>query len=258
MLVVISPAKTLDFETPAKTKQSSQPDFLDASECLIEQLRELNPADISALMKISDKLGQLNFARFHDWQQPFTADNAKQALLAFKGDVYTGLDAESFKADDFKFAQKHLRILSGLYGLLRPLDLIQPYRLEMGTKFENSAGKNLYAFWDETITGAVNAQLKKLKSETLVNLASNEYFKAIKPKQLTAEVVTPVFKDLKAGKYKIISFYAKKARGLMSAYIIKNRLTDAEQLKAFDCEGYRYNPAMSTAHEPTFIRDHAE
>ena len=258
MLIVISPAKTLDYETPAKTKTFSEPDFLDQSQVLIEELRELNPAQVSSLMKISDKLGQLNFARYHDWSRPFTADNAKQALLAFKGDVYTGLEAESFKAQDFKFAQKHLRILSGLYGLLRPLDLMQPYRLEMGTKFANSQGKNLYEFWGSTITDGLNAQLKKLKSQQLINLASNEYFKSVQPKALNAEVITPVFKDQKNGQYKIISFYAKKARGLMSAYIIKNRLTDAEQLKDFDLEGYRYNAAMSKTNEPVFIRDHAE
>jgi cytoplasmic iron level regulating protein YaaA (DUF328/UPF0246 family) len=258
MLIVISPAKTLDYETPAKTKTFSEPDYLDQSQLLIEELQALNPAQISSLMKISDKLGQLNFARYHDWQRPFNVENAKQALLAFKGDVYTGLDAESFKAQDFKFAQKHLRILSGLYGLLRPLDLMQPYRLEMGTKFANSKGKNLYEFWDETITDGINQQLKKTKSQYLVNLASNEYFKAVKAKSLNAEVITPVFKDQKNGQYKIISFYAKKARGLMSAYIIKNRITDVAQLKNFDVDGYRYNAAMSKDNEPTFIRDHVE
>ncbi len=255
MLMVISPAKTLDFETPAKTKVSTQPDFLDQSQLLIDQLRELSPSDISGLMSISDKLGNLNFDRFLNWHTPFDVDNAKQAVLAFKGDVYTGLDAESFNSKDFKFAQKHLRILSGLYGLLRPLDYIQPYRLEMGTKFANEGGDNLYQFWGEQITDAMNAQLKKSNSEVLLNLASNEYFKSIQQKNINADIITPVFKDLKNGKYKIISFYAKKARGLMSAYVIKNQLTDVEDIKQFDTDGYRYNAAMSSAREWVFTRD---
>lgn len=255
MLMVISPAKTLDFETPAKTKVSTQPDFLDQSQLLIDQLRELSPSDISGLMSISDKLGNLNFDRFLNWHTPFDVDNAKQAVLAFKGDVYTGLDAESFNSKDFKFAQKHLRILSGLYGLLRPLDYIQPYRLEMGTKFANEGGDNLYQFWGEQITDAMNAQLKKANSEVLLNLASNEYFKSIQQKNINADIITPVFKDLKNGKYKIISFYAKKARGLMSAYVIKNQLTDVEDIKQFDTDGYRYNAAMSSAREWVFTRD---
>lgn len=254
MLLVISPAKNLDYETPAKTKQSTQPDYLQESQLLIDELKALAPQDVSKLMHISDKLGVLNYDRFQQWSPPFTADNAKQAVLAFNGDVYTGLDAESFKADDFKFAQKHLRILSGLYGLLRPLDLMQPYRLEMGTKFENQRGKNLYDFWGETITEGLNQQLKTLKTEVLVNLASNEYFKSVKPKALNAEIITPVFKDWKGDKYKIISFYAKKARGLMCAYAIHNRITDAEQLKGFDYEGYSFNEGMSSAKEWVFTR----
>ena len=255
MLMVISPAKTLDFETAAKTKVSTTPDFLDQSQQLIDQLQVLSPADISGLMGISDKLGTLNFDRFSQWHTPFDAANAKQALLAFKGDVYTGLDAESFNSKDFSFAQKHLRILSGLYGLLRPLDLIQPYRLEMGTKFANKGGANLYQFWGGLITDAMNAQLKKTKSDVLVNLASNEYFKSLQSKELSADIITPVFKDFKNGKYKIISFYAKKARGLMSAYVIKNKITEVEDIKAFDTDGYRYNAAMSTAREWVFLRD---
>ena len=255
MLMVISPAKTLDFDSPAKTKVATEPDFLADSQQLIDQLRALSPSDISNLMKISDKLGVLNFDRFASWHTPFDRDNAKQALLAFKGDVYTGLDAESFSADDFKFAQKHLRILSGLYGLLRPLDLIQPYRLEMGTKFGNERGANLYAFWGGQLTEAVNAQLKKSKSEVLLNLASNEYFKALQPKGINAELITPVFKDWKNDQYKIISFYAKKARGLMAAYVIKNRIEDVEAIKQFDVEGYYFDPASSTAAEWVFLRD---
>jgi hypothetical protein len=256
MLIVISPAKTLDFETPAKTKIKTIPDFLDDSAQLVAALREMSPADISGLMGVSDKIGNLNFDRFLNWHTPFDTTNAKQALLAFKGDVYTGLDAESFSASDFKFAQKHLRILSGLYGLLRPLDLIQPYRLEMGTRFANERGKNLYEFWGSSITEALNTQLSKTKSDVLLNLASNEYFKVLQPKAINADIITPVFKDLKSGKYKIVSFYAKKARGLMSAYVIKQQIDDVEAIKQFDSEGYAYNAAMSTAREWVFTRDH--
>ena len=254
MLLVISPAKNLDYETPVHTRQSSMPEFLQSSQLLIDELKHLAPQDISKLMGISDKLGVLNYDRFQQWSTPFTSENAKQAVLAFNGDVYTGLNASSFKADDFKFAQQHLRILSGLYGLLRPLDLMQPYRLEMGTKFANSQGKDLYGFWGEKITDALNQQLHKIKSDLLVNLASNEYFKSVQPKQLNAQVITPVFKDWKGDKYKIISFYAKKARGLMGAYIIKNRITAVEALKGFDREGYSFNEAMSSASELVFTR----
>lgn len=255
MLLVISPAKTLDFETPSHIEQFTQGDFLPRSQKLISQLQKLNPDDISALMKISPKLGELNHQRFMNWSRPFTPDNAKVAALAFRGDVYTGLDADSFSEDNFEFAQQHLRILSGLYGLLRPLDLIQPYRLEMGTRFENKDGKNLYEFWDNKISQALNKQLADIDSQVLVNLASNEYFSAIKPKILKADIITPVFKDYKNDKYKIISFYAKKARGLMAAYIIKQRLTDVEQLKSFDSEGYYFSAEQSTAREWVFLRD---
>ena len=257
MLMVISPAKTLDFETLPTTSEHTTPDFLDDSAELIEQLRELSPHDVSALMKISDKLGNLNFDRFLSWDRKFTPDNAKQALLAFKGDVYTGLNAESMSGDDLLWAQDHLRILSGLYGLLRPLDLIQAYRLEMGTKLANGRGKDLYQFWGSKITEALNQQQADENLPVLVNLASNEYFKSVQSKQLTAEIITPVFKDWKGDKYKIISFYAKKARGLMVAYIIRNRLSDVEQIKSFDSEGYVYNPAMSSAREWVFTREAA-
>jgi len=202
-------------------------------------------------------LGSLNFGRYQDWQPSFTTDNAKQALLAFKGDVYTGLQAEEMSEDDLQWAQNHLRILSGLYGLLRPLDLMQPYRLEMGTKFANAGGKNLYEFWGEKITEGLNAELAKQPTPVLINLASNEYFKAVKPKVLNAEIITPVFKDWKNDKYKIISFFAKKARGLMSQYIIKNRIEDAEQIKQFALAGYQYNEAMSSAKEWVFTRQAA-
>ena len=255
MLIVVSPAKTLDYDTPPATKTFSQPDFLKQSETLIKQLRKLSPDRIGSLMKISDKLSQLNAARFEAWQQPFTPDNAKQAVLAFKGDVYTGLDAESLTEKQFRFAQRHLRILSGLYGLLRPLDLMQAYRLEMGTKFVNKAGKDLYAFWGDRITEKLNEEISVQKDNVLVNLASNEYFKSVKPGLLKGQVITPVFKDWKNGQYKIISFYAKKARGLMCRYAIDNNITRVEKLKGFDYEGYACNESMSSETEWVFIRD---
>jgi len=257
MLLIISPAKTLDFETPPRSKLTSIPDFLPRSSVLIDELRGLSPANLSDLMSISEKLGELNCERFLNWHTPFDSDNAKQALLAFKGDVYTGLDADSLSAKDFRFAQKHLRILSGLYGLLRPMDLIQAYRLEMGTKFNNSGGANLYQFWGDTVTEAINVQLAETRSKVLVNLASNEYYKVVNKKLLAADVITPVFKDLKNDKYKIISFYAKKARGMMSAYVIKNQLKNVEQLKQFDGGGYRYCADQSTARDWVFTRDQA-
>ena len=257
MLTVISPAKTLDFETAPGTRKSTQPQFLDQSAELVEDMRALDPGDIRALMGVSETIANLNHQRFMNWSQPFDLDNAKQSILAFKGDVYGGLEADTLSGDELRFAQQHLRILSGLYGMLRPLDLMQPYRLEMGIKFANRGGKNLYEFWGDTITEALNKQLKKSKSDVLLNLASNEYFKVLQPKAINADIITPVFKDFKGGKYKIISFYAKKARGLMSAYIIKNKREDVEHIKQFDSEGYRYNAAMSTAREWVFIRDPA-
>ena len=254
MLIVISPAKTLDFETQAKTRKFTTPGFLDDSATLVDSLKKMPPAKLANLMKISDKLSGLNAARFGSWSRPFNQENAKQALLAFKGDVYTGLDAESFKSADFNFAQKHLRILSGLYGLLRPLDLIQPYRLEMGTKLKNGKGKDLYAFWDNKITEAINEQLKNQKNKVLVNLASKEYFKSIKPHQLDAEIITPVFKEYKNGDYKVLALFAKKARGRMSAYIIQNRITEPEDIKDFAEDGYAFNKSLSSNKEWVFTR----
>ena len=255
MLMVISPAKKLDVDTPSPIKKKTQPLLLDDAQALIDELQHLAPQDISALMGISDKLGTLNYDRYQQWQPPFTLDNAKQAVFAFKGDVYVGLDAEALTADDLTFAQQHLRILSGLYGVLRPLDLMQAYRLEMGTRFQNARGKDLYAFWGDKITQDLNKQLKKTKGETLINLASNEYFKSVDLNALNAEVITPVFKDEKNGQYKIISFYAKKARGLMAAYAIKKQVTDPKQLKKFNVAGYRYSADMSKGNEWVFIRD---
>ncbi len=257
MLILISPAKTLDFEAPAKTRTATQPVFLEDAKQLIEELQQLSPDGVSKLMSISSKLGDLNHERFMNWRLPFTKDNAKQSVLAFKGDVYTGLDAEGFSARDFCYAQKHLRILSGLYGVLRPLDLIQPYRLEMGAKFANRRGKDLYQFWDDSITVELNKALNTLKTDAVVNLASNEYFRAVHRKELQADVISPAFKDLNNGKYKILSFYAKKARGQMAGWIIQHGINDAEQLRKFRVAGYRYSADLSTPHEPAFIRDAA-
>ncbi|MGD8484752.1 MAG: peroxide stress protein YaaA [Thioalkalispiraceae bacterium] len=254
MLIVVSPAKTLDYETPAKTKVFTMPDYLDHSQELINRLRKLSSLDIAELMKVSKKIADLNFDRYEAWNRKFTEKNAKQAALAFKGDVYSGLDAESFSAADFKFAQKHFRILSGLYGLLRPLDLMQPYRLEMGTRLETDRGKNLYEFWGSIITDGLNKQLKKIKSDTLINLASNEYFKSVKPKQLDARIITPEFKEYKNGDYKMIGIYAKKARGMLSRYIIQNQLTDPEDIKAFNEEGYKFNKKLSRGDKWVFTR----
>ena len=254
MLSVISPAKTLDFETPATTALHTQPDFLDQSRELIEILRDYSPQQLGELMGISDKLAALNAARYGEWHTPFTPQNAKPAAQAFQGDVYVGLEADTFDDGDNAFAQEHLRILSGLYGLLRPLDLIQPYRLEMGTRLENPAGKDLYAFWKATLTAELDRAVAASGSPVLVNLASNEYFKAVDTKKLEARVITPVFKDEKNGKLKIISFYAKKARGLMAAWMIRQRLDDPEGLKEFDVAGYAYNAAKSEGDTLVFTR----
>ncbi|WP_248803709.1 peroxide stress protein YaaA [Pseudomonas sp. MWU13-2100] len=257
MLMVISPAKTLDFETPAVTRRFTQPQYLDHSQELIEQLRSLTPAQISELMHVSDKIGGLNAARFGSWTPAFTPDNAKQALLAFKGDVYTGLNAEDFSDADFDYAQTHLRMLSGLYGLLRPLDLMQPYRLEMGSKFANARGKDLYAFWGTRISEWLNEALAEQGDDVLLNLASNEYFSAVKRSALNARIVNTEFRDQKNGQYKIISFYAKKARGMMARFVIRERLQNPEQLKTFDEQGYRFSAELSKADNLVFLRDHA-
>ena len=255
MLTVISPAKTLDFDTPPTTRKATQPEFIDRAATLVEDARQLSPQAIGRLMGVSENIAHLNHRRFMNWQQPFDLDNAKQALLAFKGDVYTGLEAETLSGGQLTFAQKHLRILSGLYGVLRPLDLMQPYRLEMGLKFPNRGGDTLYQFWGDSIATSLNRQLKKTGSPVLLNLASAEYFRSVSVSTLDAEVITPVFKDRKSGKYRVISFYAKKARGQMARYVIENSLDEPEALKRYCVAGYRYSPAESTAHEWVFTRD---
>ncbi|MFT5221657.1 MAG: cytoplasmic iron level regulating protein YaaA (DUF328/UPF0246 family) [Planctomycetota bacterium] len=254
MLTVISPAKTLDFDTPALTDVYTQPSQLTQSRKLVKRMRQFSADELSQLMNVSDNIANLNRDRFKQWKTPFKPENARQALFAFKGDVYIGLDAYSMNQQNIDFAQKHLRILSGLYGLLRPLDLMQPYRLEMGTRLDTEQGSNLYQFWDQRITKLLNAELKQSSSSTLVNLASNEYFKSVKPKTLKADIITPIFKDYNKGNYQIISFFAKKARGAMSRYMIDHQITDAEALKDFDSDGYNYNKALSSQREWVFTR----
>jgi cytoplasmic iron level regulating protein YaaA (DUF328/UPF0246 family) len=257
MIIVLSPAKSLDFDTPPHVRKHTLPDFLDDSTQLIKELRHLSPQHIATLMGISDNLAHLNYERFASWTPDFNESNAKQAMLAFNGDVYEGFDAASLSSADLDFAQKHLRILSGLYGALRPLDLIQPYRLEMGSRFANSRGRDLYAFWGSTITDALNALLAsppRGSEKVLVNLASEEYFKSVKRANLVAPVVTPVFEDWKGGKYKIISFYAKRARGLMARYATTQRIGRASALKEFDVDGYAFAAEASDESRWVFRR----
>jgi cytoplasmic iron level regulating protein YaaA (DUF328/UPF0246 family) len=255
MLMVISPAKTLDYDTPLATLRYTQPAFIDHAKVLIDGLRELSPAQLGKLMSLSDKLAGLNAARFGSWSAPFTPDNARPAILAFKGDVYTGLGAEDFSEADFDYAQQHLRMLSGLYGLLRPLDLMQPYRLEMGTALSTERGKDLYAFWGARISHWLNVALEGQGDNVLLNLASKEYFSAIKRPVLSARVVECEFRDFKNGDYKIISFHAKKARGLMARFVIKNRVTTPQALQAFTEGGYRYAADRSNPDLLVFLRD---
>jgi cytoplasmic iron level regulating protein YaaA (DUF328/UPF0246 family) len=257
MLIVISPAKNLDYETPTTTKIYSHPQLLKQAQSLVDICKQLSVSDLSRLMGISKNLADLNAARFADWQIPFTPKNAKQAVLAFNGDVYVGLNASGLPEQDLTYAQDHLRILSGLYGILRPLDLIQPYRLEMGTRLKNPKGENLYQYWGSSIAENLNATLRENKEDTLVNLASDEYFKSVDLNTLDATIVTPVFKDKKNGKYKVISFFAKKARGLMTNFIVKEQIKDVEDLKTFNAGGYHYSEEESHPLKPVFLCDKA-
>ncbi|WP_374666994.1 peroxide stress protein YaaA [Acinetobacter sp.] len=255
MLALISPAKTLDYETVLPTDHHTLPRLLDHSQELIDVSRKLSASDIANLMSVSEKIAHLNAERFRDWQPDFNFSNARQALFAFKGDVYTGLDAYSLKETEINYAQKHLRMLSGLYGLLRPLDLMMPYRLEMGTKLQNPRGHNLYEFWSDRITQMVNQDLEDAGSALLVNIASDEYYKSVKESKIQAEIIKPVFLDQKNGKYKVISFYAKKARGLMARYIIENKIERADDLKSFCTDGYYFDAESSLKGELVFKRD---
>lgn len=252
--MVLSPAKSLDYESPLRVSRHTLPDHVPAARELVDQLRAYTPAQISELMDISDSLAQLNVARYESFSDTFTSGNARQALLAFNGDVYEGLDARNLDAKGLDYAQKHLRILSGLYGVLRPLDLMQPYRLEMGTRLPNARGKDLYAYWKGVIAPTLNNAVKDADT-VLVNLASDEYFRSVDLKQLRFPVITPVFEDFKNGKYKIISFFAKRARGLMARHAIDHRITDVQQLKSFDREGYAFAPEVSTDTTWVFRRE---
>lgn len=254
MLTVISPAKTLDFKTKKIYSNATLPPFLEESEQLISVLAKKSTRKISELMSISDKLSAINASRYQSWELPFTEQNAKVALHAFKGDVYIGLDAETLSEKDVLYSQDHLRILSGLYGLLRPLDLIQPYRLEMGTKLKVKRKKNLYEFWNEKITEEINNLLEKQNESVLINLASNEYFSSVKRPLVNGRIITPIFKEKKNGAYKVISFNAKKARGFMSRYIIQNHIEEPEALKEFDVDDYQFNSELSSENEWLFTR----
>lgn len=255
MLALISPAKTLDYQSTLPTDEHTLPRLLQQSQQLIDVSRKLSASQIANLMSVSEKIANLNVERFRDWDSDFDLSNARQAIFAFKGDVYTGLDAYHLDEKDFKFAQKHLRMLSGLYGLLRPLDLMMPYRLEMGTRLENPRGHNLYEFWGDIITNLINEDLEQAGSNVLVNIASDEYYKSVKESKIKAEIIKPVFLDQKNGKYKVISFYAKKARGLMARFIIENQLSSIEDLKSFNTDGYYFDAASSLAGELVFKRD---
>ncbi len=245
LLAVISPAKTIDF-SDNRADHFSQPRFEKETQALVNNLKKKRAPALMELMSISEQLGQLNVDRYRSFETPFTEENAKQAILAFKGDVYTGLEAEGFSNEDLDYAQNHLRILSGLYGLLRPLDLMQAYRLEMGTRLKIRRATNLYQFWGEKITKALNADLAETNNTVLLNLASKEYFKAIKPKQLAVPVVTVDFKENRNGVYKVISFTAKKARGDMSKHIIQQRIEQVNDLKDLKVLDYTYNAELST------------
>lgn len=254
MLIVLSPAKSLDYKTPAKVKAPTLPEFVSESAKLIADLKKLSPQEVANLMGLSDQLAALNVGRYRDWSKKFTEENSKPAIYAFDGDVYDGFDVKTLDAKAIAFAQDHIRILSGLYGALRPLDLMQPYRLEMGTAFKNARGKDLYAFWGERVTDSLKQVLEQQKKPVLLNLASEEYFKVLQAKNLDCPVISPIFQDGKDGKYKIISFYAKRARGLMARFVVENRITDAADLKGFNLDGYKYVPSESKPDKPLFRR----
>ena len=256
MQIIISPAKALDFEKPSVTNKSSEFRFVDEAKEIAGELRNYKPNDLADLMKISQKLADLNYNRYQEWNFPIQQEKSKQALFAFNGEVYNGIKAETLSEQDIDVAQEKLRILSGLYGVLRPLDMILPYRLEMGTKLSFSTYKNLYDFWGSKITNMLNADIKENKHKVLINLASNEYFISVKKELINVPVISPEFKDLKNGQYKVISIYAKKARGLMTRFIIQNNITNSDDIRAFDLDGYFYNNQLSTELNPVFTRDH--
>ncbi|MBA58953.1 MAG: peroxide stress protein YaaA [Gammaproteobacteria bacterium] len=255
MLILISPAKTLDFETVPKTKKASKPIFGTTANKLVKIMRQQSASDLSKLMGISKNLAELNAERFNSFVTKDTNTKiARQAIFAFKGDVYQGINVQNYNERDFSFAQKHIRILSGLYGVLKPLDLIQPYRLEMGTKLKTERGESLYEFWNNQISRAIQKELLSHKNQTIINLASNEYFKAVSDKSFGAKIINPIFKDHNKGSFKIISFYAKKARGCMASFIVRNRISTPSQIKKFSEDGYRYNESLSSETDWIFTR----
>jgi hypothetical protein len=254
MLITLSPSKGQDFETPGPSKTYSKPRALKDSELLIKELREIRPKDIQQLMSVSENIAKLTADRYRAFRTPFTPKNAKQAIFAFKGDVYSGIDIEKYKEADLKYAQNHLRILSGLYGCLRPLDLIQPYRLEMKTKLHNARGDNLYQFWGDRITDELNNELEQQKQPVLVNLASNEYFRSVKPKKLKGRLLNINFKETRDGKTRVVAIFAKRARGMMADYILRNRIEDPEDIKQFREGGYRFSKQLSDDSQWTFVR----
>lgn len=254
MITVISPAKKLDYESDVCTEEFTIPEGLDRSALLINKLRKTSKNGISELMGLSENLTNLNVERYASWSDDFSEGETRQALLAFSGDVYQGMKNNELTDSDVKFAQNHLRILSGLHGLLRPLDLIKPYRLEMGTKLSVRGKKDLYAFWGDEVTNRLNAALEASSNNTLVNLASGEYFKAINQNKLNANIITPVFKDMKNGQLKVIFLWAKQARGMMAGYILRNRINNAEDLKAFSDGGYRFTEDLSDESTWVFTR----
>ena len=254
MLIVLSPAKTLDYETPTKIRTKTTPELIDHSEQLVDILRKMTPKRLGKLLGTSEALTLLNHQRYQDWRNPMPAGSTKQAVLTFDGDVYQGMQANKMTEKQLMHAQDHLRILSGLYGILRPLDAMLPYRLEMGTALKTKRGKDLYAFWGSLINESINRQLEATRSKHLLHLASNEYFRSLNPKQIDAEIIAPSFKDLSNGKYRVLSFFAKKARGAMAAWVIKKKIKSADKLSQFVEDGYRYDPKSSTANKPVFLR----
>lgn len=254
MIAILSPAKTLNFDKRFKNTEHAQPLFKSQALEIIETLREYSPVDLAGLMKINDELAELNFFRHIEWTENHTIENSKQAMLAYHGAVYQGLNAESFNERQLKYAQQHLRILSGLYGVLRPMDIVQPYRLEMGTKLKNSRGKDLYAFWREDITAYFDEEFNKTSDRVLLNLASNEYFTAIDARKLNAQIIIPVFKEYRQGTYKNVTIYAKRARGLMARFVIENEIDEVDALKSFEEDGYEFNENLSDARNLVFTR----
>ena len=254
MLAILSPAKSLDYESKLATKKFSEPGFVEDSQQLIKRLREFTPDQLSSLMGISDNLAELNHRRYAEWQPEFTSCVARPALLAFKGDVYIGLEGPTMSERDFTWAQKHIRILSGLHGILRPLDRIRPYRLEMGTQLPTQRGKNLYEFWGEQVTEALNAAIAEQGDNVLINLASDEYYGVLQPENIDARIIKVHFREWKNGQFKFLSFFAKKARGSMARYMVDNRVKTLKALRAFDYDGYTYNSDLSSADDWVFTR----